>query len=76
MMLDGEDFDGTYKSGKFAGQSKIKVYVERRIPIWRGIKTSFIDIVDNNHYYKVGENVLGFINADKRAEDLKEYMGW
>ena len=76
MMLDGDDFDGTYKSGKFAGQSKIKVYVERRIPIWRGIKTSFIDIVDNNHYYKVGENVLGFINADKRAKDLKESMDW
>ena len=62
MVIEGEDFDGEYHSGKFAGESKLKVYIERRIPIWRGIKSSFIDIVDNNRYYKVGENFLTYFN--------------
>jgi hypothetical protein len=73
MILDGEDFDGTYKSGKFAGENKLKVYIERRIPIYRGIKSSFIDIKDNNKFYKVSENAIGFINADDIAENIKHW---
>ena len=71
MILEGEDFDGEYKSGKFAGENKLRVYIERRIPMWRGIKTSFIDIKVNNHYYKVGENMLGFLNINERVDKLK-----
>ena len=72
MIMEGDDFDGTYKSGKFAGESKLKVYIERRIPIWRGIKTSFIDIKTNNSYYKVGENFLGFFNIKERVDEYKK----
>lgn len=73
MIIDGEDFDGTYKSGKFAGESKLKVYIERRIPIYRGIKSSFMDIKDNNKFYKVSENAIGFVNADNIANDIKHW---
>lgn len=72
MILDGEDFDGEYKSGKFAGESKLKVYIERRIPIWRGIKSSFIDIKENNRYYKIGDNMLNFVDTEEYAEKLKK----
>ena len=71
-ILEGDEFDGTYKSGKFAGESKLKVYIERRIPIWRGIKSSFIDINQNNKFYKVGENMLGVLNISKRVEEYKK----
>ena len=71
MIIDGDEFDGEYHSGKFAGESKLKVYLERRIPIWRGIKSSFIDIKTNNHYYKIGDNMLNFIDTDKYAKKLK-----
>ena len=72
MIMEGDEFDGEYKSGKFAGESKLRVYIERRIPIWRGIKTSFIDINTNNSYYKVGENFLGFFNVKERVEEWKK----
>ena len=70
MMIQGDEFDPTYKSGQFAGDNKLTVYLSRRIPIWRGIKSSFIDIYDNNHYYKVGKNILGFVNADNIADEI------
>lgn len=70
-ILSGGDYDMTYQTGKFAGENKIKVYLLRRIPIWRGIKTSFLDIVDNNHYYKLGQNMLGFLDIDKRVRKWK-----
>ena len=72
MIIDGDEFDGEYHSGKFAGESKLKVYIERRIPMWRGIKSSFIDIVDNNHYYKVGENILNWVDVNEKAEWLRK----
>jgi len=74
MLIDGDEFDGEYHSGKFAGESKLKVYIERRIPIWRGIKSSFIDIVDNNHYYKVGENILNWVDVNEKAEWIKKHF--
>ena len=74
MIIEGDEFDGEYRSGKFAGESKLKVYVERRIPIWRGIKSSFIDIKSNNRFYKIGDNMLNFVDTDEYAEQLKELL--
>ena len=71
MILDGEDFDGEYHSGKFAGEEKLLVYLQRRIPMWRGIKSSFIDITANNKYYKIGDNLLSFLPVDKIVGLLK-----
>lgn len=66
------DFDPTYTSGTNAGRYKLAVYIERNIPFWRGIRSAYVDINDNNKAYKAGKNVLGFIDSDKMAEKGKE----
>lgn len=53
------EFDPYYQSGKFAGKSKLTVRLENNVPLWRGIKSSFVDISENNKYYKVGKNIIG-----------------
>ena len=58
MIMEGEDFDPYYKSGKYAGEHKLKVYITRRIPIYRAIN-SIINIGDDNHYYRLGKSMLG-----------------
>jgi hypothetical protein len=72
MIFDGDEFDGEYHSGKFAGESKLKVYLLRRIPIWRGIQSSFIDINKYNKYYKIGDNILNFVDTKEIAKDIKD----
>ena len=62
FLIQGEDYDGVYTSGKYAGRKKIDVLLSRNIPIWRNID-SIIDIANNNKYYKMGTNILGVINA-------------
>ena len=71
MLMEGDEFDPYYHSGRFAGEHKLSVYVQRRIPIWRGIKTGFIDIADSNSYYKMNQNILGFVNANEIADWVK-----
>lgn len=78
LMLQGDDFDPEYHSGQFAGENKLTVYLQRRIPLWRGIKSAFIDIYDNNSYYKVGKNVFGYINLDNTIDAFegKDVRPW
>ena len=70
-IVNGEDADLYFQSGRFANQNKIGVYVERRIPIWRNIK-SITDIAENNHYYKLGDNMLSLIPVKNIAEWIKK----
>ena len=70
-IMYGEDADLYFQSGRFANQNKIGVYVERRIPIWRNIK-SITDIQENNHYYKLGDNMLSIIPVKDIAKWIKE----
>ena len=70
-IVNGEDADLVFQSGRFAGRNKIGVYVERRIPIWRNIK-SITDIQENNHYYKLGDNMLSIIPVKDIAKWIKE----
>ena len=72
MLMEGDEFDPYYHSGRFAGEHKLSVYIQRRIPIWRGIKTGFIDIADSNSYYKMNQNILGFIDANAIADWIQE----
>ena len=64
-MFDDE-YDPYYHSGRFAGERKISVYIQRRIPIWNGIR-SVLDSPSNNHYYKLGQNPIGIF-------DVKNYV--
>lgn len=60
FMFDDE-YEYYYDSGRFAGRLKMGVYVERRLPMWHGI-SSILDLPDNNHYYKLGQNPIGMFN--------------
>lgn len=66
-MFDDE-YDPYYHSGRFAGERKISVYIQRRIPIWNGIR-GVLDSPINNHYYKVGYTPLGAGNVKKFVTD-------
>lgn len=70
-VINGEDADLYFQSGRFANQNKIGVYVERRIPIWRNIK-SITDIQENNHYYKLGDNMLSIVPVKDIAHWIKK----
>lgn len=59
-MMYGDEYNGVFKTGRFAGRRKLSVYFERRIPIWRNI-VSLRDIDTNNSYYKVADNPIGII---------------
>lgn len=66
IIMQGEDFDPYYHSGRFAGEHKLSVYIQRRIPIWNGIR-GIVEVPDNNHYYKVGKNPITILPLDKIA---------
>ena len=66
-MFDDE-YDPYYHSGRFAGESKIWVYIQRRIPGWYGIK-SVLDTPGNNHFYKFGQNPTGLLNIKEMVTD-------
>lgn len=55
--LFDENYDPTYKTGRFAGENKFKAKLLNNIPIVRQW-WSLADLKRNNSYYKVGENAL------------------
>ena len=59
MLLEGDDYDLTFKSGRFAGQNKLAVYVARRTPIYRQYD-GLMHLSDDNHYYKLTGNITSF----------------
>lgn len=71
ILIEGEDYDPYYSSGKYAGEHKLKVYIERRIPVWRGIN-AILNIADDNHYYKLGDNMISVIPVKDIANWIKE----
>lgn len=59
MLMEGDDFDPNYHSGRFSGQNKLTVYIKRRIPLYRQYD-NMVHISDDNHYYKITGNGMGF----------------
>lgn len=72
MIFGDDDFNPYFETGRFAGQHKLKVYLTRRIPIVRGIKTAFFDITEQNSYYKLKQNVGGDLVNDILSWTLDE----
>lgn len=66
--LFDSDYEPYYQSGRFSGRRKISVYIQRRIPMYHGIH-SIIDLPDNNHYYKLGQNPIGLFNVKDMVTD-------
>ena len=71
MILKGEDYDPYYHSGRFADEHKLSVYIQRRTPIWAGIR-NLLDTPDNNHYYKLGKNPIGIVDIEAIANWIKK----
>lgn len=67
FLLDDE-YDPYYHSGRFAGEAKLSVYIQRRIPIWNGIR-SFLDTPSNNHYYKLGRTPMSMFDFSDKAKE-------
>lgn len=57
-LIDG-GFEAEYETGRYAGENKLKVLIERNIPIWRNINR-IIELPENNSYYKLGANGITF----------------
>lgn len=70
MILEGEDYDPYYHSGKYAGKRKLEVYVKRRIPIYRGFY-ALAHVADDNSYYKLADNMLSVIPVKDIANWIK-----
>jgi hypothetical protein len=69
-MFGSEEGNMYYKTGQYAGRNRLGVYLERRIPIWNGIR-SIRDIPHNNHYYKRGKTAVSIIPTKEIAEWLR-----
>lgn len=63
-----DDWNPQYETGRFAGDYKIWIQLQRRIPMWHGIR-SIIDTPDNNHYYKLGQTPIGFFDIKKHITE-------
>ena len=70
-LMEGDEFNPYYTTGRYKGEHKLKVYFERQIPIWRNIDR-LNNIDQNNKYYKLGENMLSIIPAKDIAEWIME----
>lgn len=72
MAIEGDDYDGYYHSGIHHGESKIGVYVKRRIPIYRQYY-SMSTLPKNNKSYRIGDNTLTFLGVNPKgiAEDIR-----
>ena len=71
MIYQGKDFDPIYHSGRFAGDDKVSVYIQRRIPMWSSVR-SLTDIASNNKYYKVGTTASTIIPTKDIANWIKK----
>ena len=60
-----DDYDPYYHTGRFAGQHKASVYIQRRIPIWSQIN-NILDINSSNKYYKIGKNPIGIFDIEEK----------
>lgn len=74
MIMQGEDFDPVYHSGQFAGRNKLGVYIERRIPLWNGIR-SIRDTPANNRAYKKGDSAATIIPVKPIVKWGRESLG-
>ena len=70
VILDGDEADLEYHSGRYAGEDKLGVYVKRRIPIYRGIDR-VLNIADNNSFYKLQSNFMGSTNINSIVDFVK-----
>lgn len=69
MLTD--DYEYTYQSGRFAGQPKLLVYLQRRIPMYSSIHSIF-DLIDSNHYYKIADSYSTIFGNPKKIAGVED----
>lgn len=71
ILVNGDEFDPYYATGRYAGENKLAVYITRNIPMYRAYKR-IEDMDKNNSYYKLGENIIGAVDAKGIAESISD----
>lgn len=71
QTLIDNGFEEEYKTGRYAGENKLKVIIGRNIPVYRNIQR-IIELPDNNSYYKLGDNTLSVIPVKEIGEWIRE----
>lgn len=59
-LIDGDDYNWDYSSGRYAKENKLYVLTTRQIPIYRAY-SNIAGLDKSNSYYKLGDNILGII---------------
>lgn len=70
-LIQGEDFNPDYQSGAYAGENKLWVMLRRQVPIYHQI-IMLQRLQRNNHYYKLGDNMLSIIPVKDIADWINE----
>lgn len=71
MIMQGDDYEGEYSSGQYAGMNKLQVHVLRRTPIVRQVQSMEL-LPNNNKAYKIGNNALfGVISPNSVSKAIK-----
>ena len=71
VIVQGEDYNPYFETGRYAGKLKGWVYFERRLPYWRNW-VALRDLGESNHYYKLGDNALSFVPVKAIGERFRE----
>ena len=69
-LIEGDDYNWNYTSGRYAKENKLFVLTTRQIPIYRAY-SNIAGLDQSNSYYKLGKNVLGFIPVDDIANSIR-----
>lgn len=69
-IIEGDDYNWDYTSGRYAKENKLFVLGTRQIPIYRAY-SNIAGLDKSNSYYKLGKNVLGFIPVDDVANSIR-----
>lgn len=69
-LIEGDDYNWDYTSGRYAKENKLFVLGTRQIPIYRAY-SNIAGLDKSNSYYKLGKNVLGFIPVDDIVNSIR-----
>lgn len=70
-IIQGDEFDGTYQTGLYAGENKASVFIKRNIPMYHSVYM-LERLQRSNKYYKLGENMLTLIPIKDIAEFITD----
>lgn len=74
QTLIDNGFEEEYKTGRYAGENKLKVIIGRNIPVYRNIQR-IIELPDNNSYYKLRDNTMTYLPTKEWGIGLGEWLG-